>query len=254
MKGLVIKDLYCLKKSMKLFLLVTVGVILISVLFALSASYGNVAAVAAEMEAEGEMNSEDFFELLRLGVWLVLFIPLAFMGNVLDCFKADYEAGFSKVLFVCPVKNIQIVGARYITCFLYAGIGLAGSLASSLFVAVASERFSFGELLAVQFSLAGVLIAYMGIVMMLTYLCGAERSSIIQSGPVIAAIAVVVTLWVWKMDSPSAAEQGLGIREWVVKIQYFLKANGILFFVIALVIMAVTCLASVMIVQKKRVV
>lgn len=252
MKGLIIKDLYCLKKSIKLFLLITAGVILISVLFVLSARYGNVAVVAAEMEAEGEMNSEDFFELMRLGVWLVLFIPLAFMGNVLDCFKADHEAGFSKVLFACPVKSTQIVGARYITCLMYAGIGLLGSIISSLFVAAASERFSFGELLAVQFSLAGVLIAYMGIVMMLTYLCGAEKSSIIQSGPIIAAIAVAVTLWVQKMDSPSAGEQGLGLSGWVVKIQEFLKGNGMIIFGAALVIMAVSCLASAVIMQKKE--
>ena len=252
MKGLIIKDLYCLKKSMKLFLLVTVGVILISVLFVLSTRYGNVAAVAAEMEAEGEMNSEDFFELVRLGVWLVLFIPLAFMGNVLDCFKADHEAGFSKVLSACPIKSTQIVGSRYITCLMYAGIGLIGSLISSLLVAIASERFSFGELLAVQFSLAGVLIAYMAVVMMLTYLCGAEKSSMIQSGPVIAAIAVAVILWARRMDSPSAGEQGLGLSGWVVKIQEFLKGNGIIFFGTALIIMALSCLASGVIMQKKE--
>ena len=252
MKGLIIKDLYCLKKSIKLFLLITVGVVLISVLFVLSARYGNVAAVAFEMEAEGEMDSRDFFELMRLGVWLVLFIPLAFMGNVLDCFKADHEAGFSKVLFACPVKSTQIVGSRYITCLMYAGIGLTGSLISSLFVAIASDRFSVGELFAVQFSLAGVLIAYMGIVMMLTYLFGAERAGMIQSGPIIAAIAVGVILWARRMDSPSAGEQGLGLSGWVVKIQEFLKGNGMIFFGASLVIMALSCLASAAIMQKKE--
>ena len=36
MKGLLIKDYYCLKKSLKSFLALTIGVILIGIMFAIS--------------------------------------------------------------------------------------------------------------------------------------------------------------------------------------------------------------------------
>ena len=56
MKGLLIKDYYCLKKSLRSFLLLTIGVIIIGVMFALSMQHGNMAVEAAEMAEKSRLN------------------------------------------------------------------------------------------------------------------------------------------------------------------------------------------------------
>ena len=50
MTGLIRKDMYCLRKLLKMFFLVTAGVITLSVLLIISARYGNIASAIQEMK------------------------------------------------------------------------------------------------------------------------------------------------------------------------------------------------------------
>ena len=50
MKGLLIKDLYCLKKQILIFIRATISVAIVSLLFILSSKYGNAALVLSQVD------------------------------------------------------------------------------------------------------------------------------------------------------------------------------------------------------------
>ena len=183
MLGLICKDLYCLKKSLWQFLFVTLGVILLAVLFLLSAEYGNVAKGIKSMQAEGQMSEGEFYSLFQIAVWAILFIPVAFVSMVVECFKEDRKAGFYKCTLSMPLKEEEIVGSRYAACLLFAVVGTAGSILAAFLVSLVSGVYAFEKLLgAVTVFLAAMLI-YMSFVMFMLYLLGVERADLIQCAP-----------------------------------------------------------------------
>lgn len=195
MPGLIRKDLYCLKKSLWQFLFVTLGVILLAVLFLLSAGYGNVAKGIENMQAEGQMSEAEFYALFQIAVWLILLIPVAFVCMVVDCFKADQKAGFYKCLMSLPLQEYEIVGSRYVCCLLIAAVGMAGSAVAAILVSMISGVYALEKLLGAVAVFTAVLLIYMSFVMFMLYLLGVERADLIQCVPfavlLLAAFLVV---------------------------------------------------------------
>ena len=58
MCGLITKDMYCLKKNLKIFFSVTIGIMVLSVLFIISSKYGNVARGMAQMQREEKFGNK----------------------------------------------------------------------------------------------------------------------------------------------------------------------------------------------------
>ena len=61
MKGLIIKDLMCLRKQLIIFSYVVIAVLVISVMFVLSARFGNIALANESMMLENNISSIDIF-------------------------------------------------------------------------------------------------------------------------------------------------------------------------------------------------
>ena len=188
MAGLVRKDMYCLRKTLKLFFIVTVSVIVLSVLLIASSRYGNIAAGLEEMKAEGAVDEEAFYSFFKVPIWLTLFIPLSFLSMIVECFKEDQKAGFAKIVRSMPLSCRQIVGGRYLSCLLFAAAGLAGSLTAGYFVSLVSEAFPLKELLAYILCFGGLLFIYMSFVLFMLYLFGVERADLIQCAPFLLLI------------------------------------------------------------------
>ena len=71
MKGLILKDVMCLKKQLTVFCHVIVGVIIVSLLYVLSARFGNLAEAGREMMRTDDMSHTDVRNIGTLA--LVLF-------------------------------------------------------------------------------------------------------------------------------------------------------------------------------------
>ena len=54
MKGLILKDIMCLRKQLTVFCYVIIGVLIVSVMFVLSTRFGNLASGASEMLGDSE--------------------------------------------------------------------------------------------------------------------------------------------------------------------------------------------------------
>lgn len=252
MKGLLIKDYYCMKSNLVSFLCLTVGVIVIGVMFAVSIHHGNMADVVESLVAEEGMTAESVYDLFRPGVWLVLLIPMAYVGNVIDCFKADNSANFGKQLFSMPVQPSQIVGARYLSCLLYAGLSLAGSFLAAVCVSSATDQYPLSELLTVAVTFAAVLIVYLSIVMMLLYLFGTQQADTIQTIPFLAAFIAGVIYVVVKMEDMTGDQEDAFMANIWGGIKGFLTQYAGILCIIALVVLILSFFVSVKIVEKRR--
>ena len=79
MKGLIIKDFFCLKKQLINYVFVIVGVIAVSVLFVLSCRFGNIASY-------GQASEVDIAQLAGLALLLFMLVPLACTGDISNLF------------------------------------------------------------------------------------------------------------------------------------------------------------------------
>ena len=66
MKGLIFKDIMCLKKQFMVFCYVLIGTLAVSVMYVLSVRFGNLADINAEMFAENQMEPESLIPITRL--------------------------------------------------------------------------------------------------------------------------------------------------------------------------------------------
>ncbi len=252
MKGLLIKDYYCLKKSLKSFLVLTIGVIIIGIMFAISMEYGNMAIVAAETAVQSGVDEATAFDMFRIAVWLVIIIPMAFVGNVVDCFKADMRADFGKQLFSLPVDSKQIVAARYLTCIIYALVSFVGATITAICISSASEQYPFYELMSVVVLFGSVMIIYLCIVMCLIYLIGVKYADYIQAAPLLIIMIVAVVLSNVKMMNMDEAEMDSLMANMWGTVKGFMTQNVGIFLLVAVVILMVTYFVSVQIVEKRR--
>lgn len=195
MTGLIRKDMYCLKNILMTFFLVTAGVILLAVLLLISARCGNIALAIREMKEETGMGEEAFYYFFRIPIWLTLFIPMAFLSMIVECFKEDRKAGFAKTMLCMPLTDAQIVGSRYLSCLLFAVLGMAGSFVAAFFVSLASDTFALKELMQYMFCFGGALLVYMSFVMFMLYALGVEKADLIQCVPfLVLFVAALVTV------------------------------------------------------------
>lgn len=252
MKGLLIKDYYCLKKSLKSFLGLTIGVILIGIMFAISMEHGNMKIAAAGTAVEAGVDEATVFDMFRVAVWLVIIIPMAFVGNVVDCFKADMRADFGKQLFSLPVSSKQIVGARYLACIIYALVSFVGATITAICISGASEQYPFSELMSVAVLFGSIMMIYLCIVMCLIYLIGVKYADYIQSAPLLIVMIIAVVFSGVKMMNMEEEELTALMEHIWETVKSFITQNVSIFLLVAVVTLVVTYFTSVQIVEKRR--
>lgn len=254
MEGLVKRDLYCMRKIIKLFLGVTAGVILLSFLFVLSTEYGNLNPEKVHALAETREEMDELISLMQLGVMFILMVPLAFIANITDCFKEDYRADFHKFLFTMPVKYSVIVGSRYVTCLAFVGVSFLGSTLAAVLVSMVSELYEFETLFSVISVAASFFILYAALELILLYSFGSSHADIIQIVPFLVFFVVLYILFASKIMSMSEQEMDNLFGSAIViltKVKKFVTEKYILFLLGSLVALALSYVGSVFIMGRK---
>lgn len=252
MTGLILKDVYCLKRNLKTFAMVSIGVIVIAVLFILSCRYGNLAKGMEEMRVENNMSEEEFYSFYQMEIRLVLCLPAAFLTIIAECFKADRKAGFYKQMQVFPLSDKKIVGSRYAACLLLSIVCLADSFLAAFFVSLASEVFSFQDMIAYVCCFHGILLIYVGIVMLLIYVFGAEKTDLIQCVPFIIFLVVAVILFQKKISGMSDAQMDACMISMARDISEFITEQSFRIYLIALICMGVSFVGSCKVFQMRK--
>lgn len=236
-----------MRKILMTFFFVTAGVILLSVLLIISARYGNIAAAIEEMKEENGMGEEAFFYFFQIPIWLTLFIPMAFLSMIVECFKEDRKAGFARTMLCLPLTDAQIVGSRYLSCLLYTILGLAGSFVAAFFVSLASDVFHLQKLMGYIFCFSGGLLVYMSFVMFMIYFLGAEKADLIQCVPFLLLLVAAIVVVKRKFSTISQADV-----KFIDSVSEFMTEKSWLVFMIALGCMALSFWGSCAVMKKRK--
>lgn len=125
MKGLMIKDLMCLRKQMILFAYTVAGVLALSIMFVLSVRFGNIAD-----------------------------------ANQTMIFRMDGKAGFSSISSILPLSVNKRVLAKYLTVFMMFGIGVVVDIVISFVLSMFTDIISFVDFFGIIISAASLMCIY----------------------------------------------------------------------------------------------
>lgn len=252
MKGLIYKDILCLKKNLKMFTMVTLGIVSLAVMYVVSSKYGNVADFLHQQDfGEDTMSKTMLLSMLNLTLLIVINIPMAFIGNILDCFNEDKKAGFHNILFALPISKRKIVGARYASILMYMLLGFACAGVSAITISIVSDEYTFFEMMGTVFAFAGVNIAYMSIVIPLLYYLGSARGEVIFIVPIAITLVGIGAYLINKFDNIPDEQFDVECLKLINSFVDFITTKGILVFLAGAGCLVCSYLISVIVFEKK---
>ena len=252
MRGLILKDLMCLRKQLIIFSYIVVSVLVLSVMYVLSAKYGNIALANKEMMIENGMDTIDIRNLSTWVLSIFLLLPIATVGDAATIFTEDGKAGFSIVSASLPLSVEKRVLAKYMTIFAMFGIGVATDLLIVSVLSVLTEMISFAEFSGIVISAASLMSIYGALVIVFCFLFGhgKEDYATLSSCGVMVFTAVLFNIHkIKKLFSPASDSEGM--QAFDAFINFFKQKFYVLFF-LAVITMAVSYFASVRIAKRKR--
>ena len=181
MKGLIIKDLMCLRKMRATFVFVTVSSFVITVMALISARIGNIALAEKEFLAGGTDIPMSPVHVLWYAVAVMVLLPLASIGDSLTlAFEADKNSGFANVAGALPLSVKQRVTARFITMFLTCGTGTVISLALSFILSMFTDIMTLGDFAGLVLSAASLILIFSALEMILIFLLKMKNTDYVR--------------------------------------------------------------------------
>lgn len=193
MKGLIIKDLMCLRKQRVTYIYIVLVVLIVAIMYVLSAKYGNLALAGKDMMAENGLTEIDIKNLASLALILFMVLPLAMVGDVSSIFAADGKAGFASVSAILPLSIEKRVLAKYLTISAFFGIGVAADLVIALVISSLTDILTFGDFFKIIITSASALFIYGALICIYMFLFGYGKESYAQTCSVLT-IALALAL------------------------------------------------------------
>ena len=151
-----------------------------------------------------------------------------------------------------PLTDAQIVGSRYLSCLLFAVLGMAGSSVAAFFVSLASDTFALKELMQYMFCFGGVLLVYMSFVMFMLYALGVEKADLIQCVPFLMLfVAALVTVQKKLAEIPQEEVDSFSMHL-MDSVSLFMKEKSWLVFLIAIGCMGLSFWGSCLVMKQRK--
>lgn len=246
MKGLIIKDLYCLKKQFVTFAFIISGVVAVAIMFVLSERFGNLRFAVSDMEAGGF----DIASVIKTAVMFFMLLPLVCTGDIADSFAYDKAASFYKTGASLPVSTGKRVLSKFVTAMLFIAVGLAVDIAMAAVISSVSDIIMFVKCFGVLVSLASCMMIYVSFVITLSY---AGVSSVYSTFLPLAAAAVIILAFKAKDIITALINDDFGSMGRIARTVIGLTETRPYFFLLAAAVTAAVCLAvSIRLAERKR--
>lgn len=149
MKGLILKDIYCLRTRIMTYVLILVAALAIGILISLSSEYGNMRLDVMMGDAAAVSEDDLAAHKIMLGgaTFLAILLPLGVGFDGIMTFHMDEKANFGDVLRTMPVKPVEIVLARFSTAYGFLLTGYISSILIALLISPVVEVFTLGEMI-----------------------------------------------------------------------------------------------------------
>ena len=194
MKDLIIKDLMCLRKQRIIFIYTVVATAVLSVMFVLSARYGNIHAGTMQMVAEKQLNGVDVKNMGTMALVVFMILPIALVGDAATVFVYDGKAGFANVCATLPLSINRRVMAKFITVIMMFGIGVSIDLVISFVLSVLTDIITFSEFLGIIISTASVMGIYGSITIFYCFCLGYGKESYAQILSIFSMVVAFICL------------------------------------------------------------
>ncbi len=149
MRGLIIKDLMSFRKRLVVVVFVTVAVIILAVMFSISARIGNLYKMTVPGPDTTELEAEYARNVFSYVFMMLMLLPMSAVGDtVKNMVFEDRLSGFTAVASVTPLTIGQRIMSKII-CF--CGLYLAGAVLSIVISSVVSlftDLVTFRQLFA----------------------------------------------------------------------------------------------------------
>ncbi len=190
MKGLLIKDFFCLKKQLINYLFVIVGVIVVSILFVLSYNFGNIHAQFTQLIDSGESTEAGVTMIASNVLLLFMLIPIACTGDITNLITDDEKASFYKVASALPVSVSIRVASRFLAGYLFIAIGVVVDVIMSMVISSLTGIISLEKFCGVVISFASIMILYVSLFLLLVYVLGKGKTTYAGVIPLLAGVIV----------------------------------------------------------------
>ncbi len=252
MKGLLIKDFFCLKKQLINYGFVIVGVIVISVMFVLSYNFGNIHTGFTELIDSGESTETGITMLASNALLFFMLIPIACTGDITNLFTDDENASFYKVASALPVSISRRVACRFIAGYLFIAIGVAVDLIMSILLSSLTSIVSLGKFCGVIITFASIMMMYISLFILLAYVLGKGKTTYANVIPLLLGIAAYVgpnydSLMAFLMDSDDNA-----LMELYRRTTEFMFHRSYILLIAAMIISGGAYFMAVRIAERKR--
>lgn len=165
MKGLILKDIYCLRTRIMTYVLTLVAALVIGILISLSSEYGNMRldVMMGDAVAVSEDDLAAYKVMLGGATFLAILLPLGVGFDGIMTFHMDEKANFGDVLRTMPVKPVEIVLARFSTAYGFLLTGYISSILIALLISPVVEVFTLAEMIHAGTVLTCALAAGLGV-------------------------------------------------------------------------------------------
>ncbi len=253
MKGLILKDIYCLRTRIMTYVLTLVAALVIGILISLSSEYGNMRLDVMMGDAATVSEDDLAAHKIMLGgaTFLAILLPLGVGFDGIMTFHMDEKANFGDVLRTMPIKPVEIVLARFSTAYGFLLVGYVSSILISLLISPVVKVFTLGEMIYAGTVLTCALAAGLGVTCCALFMWKKKTVEYIFTGVFLGAYAifaiVIVTLSKrYDGDQVDAMMNAFGDK---VKILF---ENCLAWLVPVALLMTVVCFfVSVLIIKRK---
>ncbi|MBP5554109.1 MAG: ABC-2 transporter permease [Lachnospiraceae bacterium] len=256
MKGLIIKDIMCLKKQLTTFVYVISGVVVISILYVLSSRFGNLAEVGKVLlDENNNMTQVDVKNLGSMVLIMSMLIPIVSVGDMVNVFIADGKAGFFKVSASLPVSMKKRMLSRFLTIYALFAIGAAVDIVLAMVLSSLTDIMGFGSFLGIIVSSASLLSIYSAFLILYCVILGYGKEQYAQyfSLLTIALSFVIIKFKSVKFVIIHVLGDGVGFDSSVFwkPLDYF-RQKGYVFLLIALFVSVFSYCLSLYFAERKR--
>ena len=254
MKGLIIKDIMCLKKQLTIFVYVLISDLIVSVMYVLSARFGNISAAGKVMLAENQMSGIDIKNLASMALVFFMLLPPATVCDMVNVFQADGKAGFYKIAGALPVSLKKRVLSKYLTIYTLFLIGGAVDILMAALLAGLTDLITFKDFFNIIVSCVSVMSIYSSLVILYCIVIGYGKemyAQLLSIGTMLLAVILVNWNTLRKIMTAIITDDiGDAVHIW--RILDFIKEKSWILFIIAILTSVLSYVLTTVTAERKR--
>lgn len=252
MKGLILKDLMCLRKQRIIYIYLITVILILSVMLVLSAKFGNLYRASLDMIGQNPMGDIEITIIINVAMILFLLGPIAMAGEAaITIFSLDGKAGFANVYACLPISINKKVLAKYVTVLIMIAFSCVTDILVAAILSVLTDIIKFSEFLGIIISVSSIIFTISAASIFFCFCVGYGKEMYAELIPIIIMAISFIALNYSKIKQFFVATDGSDLLLEIGAVNV-LKDKFYIPLCIAAVVGIVSCFGSIIVAKRKR--